>query len=82
MLCQDEYGNTEPALKDFAFHQLDLSVLSAARLRELADSALDEASPDWHTGLAWIYAEAECNNAAIHYFNEALPLMPEAGFQG
>lgn len=75
---KDEQGIIEPTLKDFAFYQLDFSVLSTARLRELADHALDEASPHWHTGLAWIYMEAGYNDDAIHHFKETLAIEPQA----
>lgn len=68
----------EPALKDSTFYQLDISVLSAARMRELADYAVDEMSPHWHTGLAWMYMEAGHDDEAIHHFSAALTLVPGA----
>ncbi|KAL8937940.1 MAG: hypothetical protein Q9211_003439 [Gyalolechia sp. 1 TL-2023] len=75
----DEHGlMTEPALTDFAFYQLDFSRLSAGRLRELANYALDEMSPHWHTGLAWIHMEAEHYDEATYHFSEALALAPDA----
>ncbi|KAI4121205.1 MAG: hypothetical protein LQ338_006496 [Usnochroma carphineum] len=77
-LHEDDHGIIEPALKDFAFYQLNFSVLSAARLRELADYALDEMSPHWHTGVAWIHMEAGHEDDAIHHFSEALTLAPDA----
>ncbi|KAL8951462.1 MAG: hypothetical protein Q9222_002563 [Ikaeria aurantiellina] len=74
----DEDGNIETPLQDFAFYQLDFSVLSAARLRELANFGLDETSPHWHTGLAWIHMEAGHNDDAIHHFQEALAIEAQA----
>lgn len=74
----DEHGDIDQSFKDFDFYQLDLRDLSPARTRELAGYALDESSPDWHTGLAWIYMQGYHNDEAICHFQRALVLHPNA----